>query len=650
MNASHAQLVAITVALANSILAPPPKLTVSEWADKHRVLSAASGTAAPGQWRTSRTPYLKEIMDTIGGTKNRRVVFCKAARVGGSECGNNAIGYFIDQEPSAMLIAYPSDDAKKTWSKEVLDPLIEETPVLRAKVAPDGPRREKENTIGRKSFPGGYLGILSAGSSKQMRARTARVVIAEEVDDWDADVGEQGDPLSLLEVRTDTYQDLGKVYIVSTPTVADGSRIWKEWQDSDQRKYMVPCPHCGVTQELLWKNEKGQYCIVCEHDEHGHPMPRTARYQCQSCGELIDEQHKESMLARGEWVAQNPRNETAGFHISQLYSPFTTWAEVMRKFLKAKSLPDEMKVFDNTVRGVPFEDSTEKIDQHYLASRTDDYGEGVEVPHGVAVLTAGIDKQGDRIEYGIWGWGAEMESWYVAWGQIPVRPDDKPDPVTREPAWYAALDHALTREYRHASGAGVRVSVAGFDAGYDGEEVRRYCESRRGKVPVVSLLGRNVDKLIETPAEIAARRGPQIYKRSVEGPKHHIVGVDWAKDDLFARLKVTEPGPRYVHFSHKTEPVLFDQITAEKKVPRRIGFRIKHVWKKLEGRNNEYLDITVYARAALQLLGKATLDKLGEVATQLSGAKAQPQQKPGVVQQQPQRRNRGRGWGGVGRI
>src|SRR5512134_4052448 len=45
-------------------LTPDPDLTVSAWADAHRVLSPR-GSSEAGRWRTSRTPYLRAIMDAL---------------------------------------------------------------------------------------------------------------------------------------------------------------------------------------------------------------------------------------------------------------------------------------------------------------------------------------------------------------------------------------------------------------------------------------------------------------------------------------------------------------------------------------------------------------------------------------------------------
>ena len=61
-------------------IAPPKKLTVSEWADQHRILSGESSSES-GKYQTARTPYLKEIMDCANDNKVERIIFMKSSQV-----------------------------------------------------------------------------------------------------------------------------------------------------------------------------------------------------------------------------------------------------------------------------------------------------------------------------------------------------------------------------------------------------------------------------------------------------------------------------------------------------------------------------------------------------------------------------------------
>jgi phage terminase large subunit GpA-like protein len=617
--------------LAKEIFSPPPNITVSEWADQNRRLSRAT-SSEPGQWRTARVPYLREVMDTLGDFTTEEVVFAKGTRVGGSECGNNFLGRIIHHDPCGVLICYPTLEGVRTWSKEYLDPMLRESKVLRQRMrSNDKGRRERDNTITRKSFANGagYLGILSAGSTSQLRARAARVVIEEEIDEWDEDVGEQGDPSFLLEQRNATFWNK-KTYKVSTPTIEGFSRIWREYESSDMRKYLVCCPDCGHEQELVWQDDKGTYRIIWDRAEDGSHLPDTAKYQCRACEYLIGEEFKMGMLTKGRWAALHPERgaKKAGFHISQLYSPFVTWASIAKKFLKAQHSPSLLKAFVNTCLGLPFEETGERIDQHYLSKRVERYGkDGVDVPHGVALLTAGVDVQGGRLECVVWGWGKELRSWAIDWKQFH-------GDTGQLEVWVQLLEY-LRKEWAHANGSKMRVVMTAIDAGHNAEAVRRFVDS--GKVPCFSTLGRAGAGLpiLQTPEEIRSKNTPSKWKRKqVDGPKHHIIGTDSVKDELLSRLRVkgkeVQPGeydtdtPMFTHFTHKLDPVFFEQLTSEKKKPKYTAGVAKWVWEKLSGRNNEVLDCTVYARAALQKGGMDIINHLGEIAAKVSARNADP--------------------------
>ncbi|MGH8573986.1 MAG: phage terminase large subunit family protein, partial [Gammaproteobacteria bacterium] len=290
-------------------LTPDPLLTVSEWADRHRMLSTKA-SAEPGRWRTHRTPYLQAIMDCLSPTSPvERVVFMKGGQVGGTECGNNWIGYVIHHAPGPMMAVSPTVEMAKRNSKQRVDPLIEESPVLRELIAPHR-SRDSGNTILAKEFRGGVLVMTGANSAVGLRSMPVRYLFLDEVDGYPGDVEGEGDALSLACARTRTFARR-KIFIVSTPTITGVSSIEREFEASDQRRYFVPCPQCGHRQwlrfeQLRWTRGK----------------PETASYVCESCSAEIGEHHKTWMLEHGEWRAMAPENagKTAGFHLSSLYS------------------------------------------------------------------------------------------------------------------------------------------------------------------------------------------------------------------------------------------------------------------------------------------------------------------------------------------
>jgi phage terminase large subunit GpA-like protein len=331
-------------------LAPGPTLTVSEWADRHRILSSRASSEA-GPYRTARTPYMREIMDALGpGSVLRRIVFMKAAQIGATEAGNNWIGFCIHQVPGPFLAVQPTVDLAKRLSQQRLDPLIEESPELRERVAPSR-SKDSGNTILAKRFPGGQLVLTGANSAVGLRSMPARWVFLDEVDAYPGDVDGEGDPIQLAEARTNSFGHRAKLFLASTPTLAGLSRIEREYELSDQRRYFVPCPHCGALQWLQFQRlrwDKGK--------------PETAQYVCEHCEAAIEERFKTQMMAEEHgacWQATADEDTCdkaaaagiAGFHINALYSPlgWLSWAEIARKWEEAKGNEAAFKTLKNTI-------------------------------------------------------------------------------------------------------------------------------------------------------------------------------------------------------------------------------------------------------------------------------------------------------------
>ncbi|MFZ5657184.1 MAG: phage terminase large subunit family protein, partial [Pseudomonadota bacterium] len=209
-------------------LTPDPLLTVSAWADRYRMLSTKE-SAEPGRWRTARTPYLREIMDCLSPTSPiERVVFMKGAQVGGTELGLNWVGYAIHHAPGPMMIVWPTTEMAQRNSKHRIDPLVEESPVLREIIAP-ARSRDSGNTVLMKEFRGGVLVMTGANSAVGLRSMPVRYLFLDEVDAYPLDVDGEGDAIILSEARTRTFARR-KILLVSTPTIAGASIIEREYE------------------------------------------------------------------------------------------------------------------------------------------------------------------------------------------------------------------------------------------------------------------------------------------------------------------------------------------------------------------------------------------------------------------------------------
>jgi phage terminase large subunit GpA-like protein len=561
-------------------LRPEPDLTVSEWADRYRMLSSKA-SAEPGPWRTSRTPYLREPMDVLSSNSPiQRVVLMFAAQTGKTEAGSNWLGYVIAHAPGPMLAVQPTVEMAKRLSKQRLESMITETPILAEKIAPSR-SRDSGNTMFSKEFPGGMMLLTGANSATGLRSTPCRYIFCDEVDAFPPDVDGEGDPVSLAEKRATTFARR-KILLTSTPTVKDFSRIEAEYERSDQRRFYVPCPCCGAMQWLKWPQLKWE-----KND------PSTAVYECEVCRERFAEIHKPAMLRQGEWRATAPSDrKTAGFQLSGLYSPlgWLSWADMVDDFLRAKADAPMLKSFVNTRLAETWEeDFASKVSAAGLVERCESYTPG-RVPERALAVTIGVDVQDNRLAVSVWAWGREEEGWLMDHQEVYGDPSG--------PELWKQLDVLVLNKWEHDRGGELVADAVAIDSGgHYTAEVYQYArerqasgviaikgQSQRGKPPI----GKATKVDINAKGRVL-KRGAQVFP----------VGSDTVKTTLFGRLKHNEPGPGYLHFHQQTGSEYFEQLTAEKQALRYVkGFPVRE-WVKKPSARNEALDCLVYAYAAL---------------------------------------------------
>lgn len=573
-------------------LKPDPALTVTEWSDCYRMLPQKS-TAEPGKWRTSRTPFLKEIMDCLSPSSPvERVIFQKGSQLGGTECGNNWIGFIVHLCPGPLMCVQPTVETGKRWSRQRVAPMIESTPVLR-EVVKEPRERDSGNTVLSKEFPGGVMIITGANSAVGLRSMPVRFLFLDEIDGYPYDVEGEGDPVALAEKRVATFARR-KVFLVSTPTIRGVSRIEREYEMSDQRKYFVPCPFCKHKQVLRWSH------IVFERNSKGKLIPESVGYRCESCEKVIAEHHKTWMLENGEWQPTNPEGpaNVAGFHLSSLYSPigWKGWVDIVREFLAAQKNPIALKTWTNTILGECWEQEGETVDDIPLFNRREDYGPAV--PMSAGILTAGVDIQDNRIEMEVVAWGRGEESWSMGYETFYGSP--------ATPGVWEQLDEVLQEVWIHESGARLKIACVAIDTG-----------GHFTKEAYAFVKPRQVRRVFGTKG-INQQGRPIIGRPSLRNEaKVNLfpVGSDTCKETIYARLKIQEPGPGYMHFSMHHEEEYFRQLTAEKCVTRYVkGFPVRQ-WIK-ERPRNEMLDCRVYSMAALAILNvnlAAAVERLQQV-------------------------------------
>lgn len=554
--------------LAKQSLAPPPDLTVSQWADANRRLSRESSAEA-GQWRTDRAPYQREIMDCINDPTVQDVVIMASAQVGKSELLLNALGYFIDYDPSPILFVQPTLDKAKDFSKERIAPMIRDTPVLAERVA-DTKSRDSGNTVLYKSFPGGFIAMAGANAPSGLASRPIRILLADEIDRYPVSAGTEGDPLLLAEKRTNNFYNRKKIK-VSTPTNKGASRIEKEFEGSTKEYYHLPCPKCEELQHLEW----GQIDL------------ETEKYRCAYCGFESDEFEWKNQ--KGTWIATTEEEtKVRGFHLNELLSPWRRWGEIIEAYKKAKKDgEEELKVWWNTSLGLPYEAENVSIDDDDIYNRREEYE--ADVPDGVKLLTAAVDVQDDRFEIEVVGWGVEKESWGIEYHILHGDPAKK--------RIWEELDAYLLKTFKKTDGKEFGIVGTMIDSGgHYTSEVYKFVKEREAR-RIYAIKGASTRKGDYQPL-IASYSRPKPIK-----PLLIILGVNDGKARVMSNLQVQEFGANYCHFpiGRGYEKNYFLGLTAEKLETKVERGKAYQVWVKIRARNEPF-DLRVYNTACLELL------------------------------------------------
>ncbi len=545
--------------------APPPPLTVSEWADGYRFLSRESASE-PGPWRTARAPYQKGIMDSFNDKRIHTIVIMSSAQVGKTEIINNILGYILHQNPMPVLLMQPTLEMAMSYSKHRFAPMVRDTPILQQRLgAPKG--RDANHTLLHKTFPGGYLAMVGANSPASLASRPVAMVLCDEVDRYPASAGAEGDPVNIALRRMATFPHR-KAILTSTPTIKGASRIELAYKQSNQQRYLVPCPHCGTQQSLEWKQIKW-----------AKDNPSQVHYQCVACERPIASEQKNELLQNGYWQVQGEASGTAGFHLNELYSPWVPWSETVTHFLKAKQQRETLRVWVNTVLGEPWEEQGDSLAYQPLYERREAYS--LPLPENILVLTAGVDVQKDRLEVQVDGWGFGFEKWVIDYQVLTGSP--------AEQTVWDKLDALLNKTFRHPSGERLTIASCFIDSGgHYTSEVYRFTKPRQIR-RIYAIKGRSTvaEPIVSPPRK---QKKPNVWL--------YLLGTDTAKELLYSRLSLKYPGPGYCHFHRRLGLEYFKQLTAE----HCITDNGKRRWTLKPGRRNEALDVSVYSLACVEAL------------------------------------------------
>lgn len=571
-------LAAFNAALVDAVaenFTPPPRLTVSQWADKHRRLSSEA-SAEPGPWVTARAEYQREIMDAICDPAVSEVVCMKSSQVGWTEILLNVCGYYIHHDPAPILLVQPTVEMAQAFSKDRFAPMIRESDVLSQRVQDGRITNGTASTILHKVFPGGHITMAGANSPASLASRPIRIAIFDEVDRYPPSAGKEGDPVNLGRKRTTTFWNR-KSLMGGTPTIKGKSRTEAAYLASDMRQYWVPCPHCSEPQVLKWGNVRWPA-----------DRPEAAEYFCEHCGAAWSdvERWKAIRYAKengGGWRAQGEFRGIAGFWINEILSSWVPLGDMARNFVEAKrGGPEMLKTFVNTSLGETWEEVGDRVSDDVVERRKEVYPP--DFMSSVVVITGGVDVQDDRIEIEFVGFGRDEETWSLDYVVL------QGDPST--PELWNALDETLKRKFDHPLVDSMGVHAACIDTGgHYTQAAYAFCRPRqRRNIWAIKGLG-GQGKPIWPPRASTNNKGKVPL---------YVVGVDAAKELIYARLKIEEPGPGYCHFPADRDDEYFRQLVSEEAVTKYSKGFPYNEWQLRPGhKRNEALDCRVYAIAAL---------------------------------------------------
>lgn len=577
-------------------LRPPEDISVSEWAEKYRVLDSKS-SAMPGPWRNDKTPYLVGVMDEFCNFDTEEIILAKASQLGGTESLFNMLGWIIQQDPSPAMVVYPTDTLGESISTNRLQPMFRLSEPLKERW------RENDSTKLELQFDGMYLTLVGSNSPANLASRPVRFLFLDEVDKYPGATKKEADPIKLARERTKTFHNR-KVFMTSTPTLKSG-HIWQALEEADVEKhYFVPCPHCGKMIELKWSQ------VTFPNEEGMSYMDRAelANYVCQECGCIITDQDKPQMLRFGEWrtVRQNAAlARTVGFWINTLYSPFLRFSDIAREFLKSKDDPEALQNFVNSWLAEPWEDTKLKTSADTVMDRQTDLPELV-LPEWAKLLTGGVDVQETCVYWTIRAWGNYLTSQNIAHGQALS---------------FAEVERIMNLSYGKENGSQMVVQLALIDSGDNTDAVYDFCASNSDW----ALPSKGASHPMTTHFKLSTvnKTDSRAY-----GMKLVLIDTGKYKDMIAGRMKKENGSGSWMVYQG-CDMDYAEQVTSEHKVNVRSGNRTVQEWTlKSSHADNHYLDTEVYAMCAADMLGARSLH-LEEVEMEpRTEAKPKPEPKP----------------------
>ena len=572
--------------------------TVSEWAHEKRILPQGL-TPFPGPFRWDVIPYAQEIADCFSESSPvQKVAIMKGAQLG-LTVGvlENILGYTIDHDPGPMMFISGDKEMAEASIELRVDRMLESAGIAHKIFSQTEKKhgRKTGDTKKKKEFPGGFLLPIGPNTGSKLRSFSVQKVLFDEVDAYPQEIKEEGDPLVLAERRTDAFELTRKLLYISTPLLEGTSRIKFLYENGDQRKYYVPCKHCGEYQELKFDNLK------YDEDEKGNLIWQSVHYECDYCNKHWKNEDKIYFLGRGEWRSTCESTEPGfrSYHLSALYSPvgFRSWESICQEWIQVKGDQTKLRAFINTVLGEPFQERGEAPQYSMLMLRREEYQVN-NLPEGIEplLITAAADVQKDRIECEIVAWLKDKESYSINYHVFYGDTND-----LRSDAW-TGLEKIIQTEY-----FGQYLRMVFIDSGYRTSEVYAFCEQYAHTGKVLPSMGESNDAYGKKLISVRKVTGYNVNRIDIQ--------TGYFKSELYGYLQLGRGSDDdvfphgYCHFPVEYGEKYFQMLTAEKRVLKKIKGRAVYKWEQIRERN-EALDVRVYNMAALHFFAYALQEEL----------------------------------------
>jgi phage terminase large subunit GpA-like protein len=594
--------------LAGSLWRLPERLTVSQWADRYRLLDSRAASE-PGRWKTSRTPYLREIMDSFNDPAVREITIMGGAQVAKTSAVENMLCYCIDWEPCPVMYTLPDQNAIERIVKNRLEPMLRNNPRLAGHIpslAYD--LKKSEFYLDQMTIYFGY-----SGSPQSLATISAKVVIKDELDKFSTDKSAESSAADLADHRAETYWD-SKIVSLCTPTTKEGN-INVAFEAGTMEQYYMPCPLCG---EYLYFAHGGLKWPQT-WQKPSDVVAEQIYYECPACRGHIFEAHKFTMLPLGKWAAAGQRIDKSGvisgkavnkrshrsFHLTGFMSPWKKWSSIASAWMSANSpYIDAVKVknYFNSIIGMPYDETAIETDRDKIKQNIAGHSRGT-VPADCLALVAGADYHEDergnaRIDYEIRGFSYNEVNYVVDAGSVTG---------TSEEAFYKLADTVLAGVFPWADGTRpesrpyLSVSCLLVDSGYMPDKVYEFCGQYPGLCyPSKGASGRTTNLVSlsepEKGNEDAAKKRRKKSRRNI---MLMTIDTNFFKSKVHAWASKPAGEPASTAFFEQIDNRYFIEFTNEHQVQRGKGANKELVWEPVRtGAPTHSLDTAVLCAAA----------------------------------------------------